>query len=167
MLNGRILSYSKKRKINQNGHSLPFVVTRCRLLSLAVSLVVTRSTLYVVTRFQLLSLVVLLVVTCCHLLSLDLSIVCLFINDSFILCKSSTFFFINGIFQIQNLDGGITYKKTDKWYIEWQWVTSSNDEWQRVVQRVTTNDNGWQRMITSGTTSDSKWLFWLIVLFFE
>ena len=167
MLNGRFLSYSEKRKINRNGHSLPFAVTRCRSLSLAVSLVVTRSTLYVVTRFQLLSLVLLLVVTRCHLLSLNVSIVCLFINDPFILCKSSTFFFINRIFQIQNLYGGITYKKTDKWYIEWQWVTSSNYEWQRVVQRVTANDNGWQRMITSGTTSDSKWLFWLIFLFFE
>ena len=65
----------------------------------------------------------------------------------------------------------IVYKKTDKWYIECQWVTTSgttsdngwqpvttNDkewcnEWQQLVQRVTTSDNEWQRV----TTNDKKW----------
>ena len=39
------------------------------------------------------------------------------------------------------------YKKTDKWYIEWQ----------RVVQQVTMDANEWQRMATSSTTNDNKW----------
>ena len=73
----------------------------------------------------------------------------------------------------------IVYKKTDKWYIEWQrvtaddnewcnewqWVstsgTTSDNEWQWVVQRVTmsdkTSDNEWQQMTTSGTTNEDEW----------
>ena len=73
----------------------------------------------------------------------------------------------------------IVYKKTDEWYIEWQWLTTSgttsdnkwqrvttNDiewynEWQRVIQRVAMNGNKWQRVVqrmtTSGTTSDNEW----------
>ena len=80
-------------------HSLslvvPLVVTRCHSLSLVVPLVVTRCTTrchslyhslsFVVTRCHSLSLVVLLVVTLyttrCHSLSLDVLLVCLFIND--------------------------------------------------------------------------------------
>ena len=54
----------------------------------------------------------------------------------------------------------IVHKKTDDWYIEWQWVvqrvTTSDNEWGRVV-RVTTNDNewynGWQRV----TTNENEW----------
>ena len=53
----------------------------------------------------------------------------------------------------------ILYKKTDGWYIEWQWVktsdTTSDDEWQRVVQRVA----------RSGATNDNEWSFRLIFLF--
>ena len=42
MLSGRLLSYLKKRKINRNGHSLSFVVTRCHSLYHSLSLVVIR-----------------------------------------------------------------------------------------------------------------------------
>ena len=69
----------------------------------------------------------------------------------------------------------IVYKKTDKWYIEWQHVTMNGSEWQRmtmsgianekewqqvvqrvttiVVQRMTTSDNKWQRV----TMNDNEW----------
>ena len=74
------------------------VVTRCHLLSLVV--IPCHSLLLFATRFHTLSLVVSLVVTCCnsfyhslsfvvtpcstlcHSLSLDVPLVCLFINDS-------------------------------------------------------------------------------------
>ena len=63
----------------------------------------------------------------------------------------------------------IVNKKTDKWYIEWQRVTTNDnewqrvttnenewyDEWQRVVQRVTTSDNEWQRVTTND--NELKW----------
>ena len=62
-------------------HSLPFVVTRCttrrHLLYHSLSLVVSRCT----TRCQLLSFVVTRCTTRCHSLSLDVPVVCLFIND--------------------------------------------------------------------------------------
>ena len=68
-------------------HSLSFIVTRGHLLSL------------VVTRCHLLSLVVSCFTTGCHSLyqslSLDLSLVCLFINDR-ILCIISCDFFNYG-----------------------------------------------------------------------
>ena len=75
--NGKFFSYPKKKKSVKNDHSLSLVVTccttRCQLLSLAV------------IRYHLLSLVVPLVVTrCttrCHSLPLNVSPVCLFIND--------------------------------------------------------------------------------------
>ena len=59
----------------------------------------------------------------------------------------------------------IVYKKTDEWYIEWHWMTTSANEWQRMVQRMTssgtTNDNKWykewQRATMSGTASDNEW----------
>ena len=60
-----------------------------------------------------------------------------------------------------SINSKIVYKKTDKWYIEWQRVTTNDNEWQRVVQRVTTSDttsdNEWQRVTTSGITSDNEW----------
>ena len=73
-------------------HSLSFVVTRCHSLSPVVPLVVSgcHSLSFVITRcttryhslYHSLLLVVSLVVTrCCHSLSLDLPLVCLFIND--------------------------------------------------------------------------------------
>ena len=51
----------------------------------------------------------------------------------------------------------IVYKKTDKWYIEWQRVTTSgttsDNEWYNEKQRVTRNDNEWKRV----TTNDKEW----------
>ena len=75
MRSGRFLSYSKKKKkISQNDHSFSLVVIRCHFLSLVVSRFTTRRT------------------TCClslvvirwhsyHSLSLNVSLVCLFMND--------------------------------------------------------------------------------------
>ena len=54
---------------------------------------------------------------------------------------------------------GIVYKKTDKWYNEWQRLTASGNEWQLVIQRVTTSDNKWQWVIasdSSGTTNENE-----------
>ena len=90
---GRFLSYLKKRKISQKNHSLSFVVTFCHLLSFVV--IRCRSLSLIVICCHSLSLVVPLIVfrchslsfivtrcnTCCHWLSLDVSLVCLFIND--------------------------------------------------------------------------------------
>ena len=87
MLSSRLLSYLKKRKISRNGHSLPLVFIRCH----SSSLVVIRRT----TRCHSFSLVIIcchslyhslpFVVTCCttrcHSLSLDVPLVCLFINN--------------------------------------------------------------------------------------
>ena len=43
------------------------------------------------------------------------------------------------------------YKKTNEWYNESQWMTTSGtrngNEWQRVVQRMTASDNEWQPVI--------------------
>ena len=56
MHSGRFLSYSKKRKISQNDHSLSLAVICCHSLSLIVPLVVIRCTtrcnslLFVITR---------------------------------------------------------------------------------------------------------------------
>ena len=50
-------------------HSLSFVVTRCHSLYYTLSLVITRCT------------------TCCHSLSLDVPLVCYFVNDPKILKK--------------------------------------------------------------------------------
>ena len=79
MISGRLLSYSKKKKISRNGHSLSFVVIRCHSLSLVVircttrchslyhslSLVVIHCTTRCTTHCYSLSLVVPLVVTRC------------------------------------------------------------------------------------------------------
>ena len=55
----------------------------------------------------------------------------------------------------------IVYKNTDKWYIEWQRVTTSDTTSDNKWQRVTTNDNEWynewQRMVQRETASDKKW----------
>ena len=74
-------------------HSLSFFVTRCHSLSLAVPLVVTRwitrcHSLYhsmslVVTRCHSLYHLLSFVVTRCHSMSLDVPLVCLFINDHY------------------------------------------------------------------------------------
>ena len=73
MLSGRLLSYLKKRKISQNGHSLyhslSFVITRCPSLSFVVPLVVIRCT----TRCHWLYHSLSFVVTRCHSLSLLVS----------------------------------------------------------------------------------------------
>ena len=54
----------------------------------------------------------------------------------------------------------IVCKKTDKWYIAWNRLTTSDNEWQRVVQWMTNSDNKWPRVVqrttTSDTTSDSE-----------
>ena len=77
MLSGRLLSYLKKRKLSRNGHSLtlvvivvPLIVTHCHSLSLILTGCTTR----------------------CHSFSLDVLLVCLFINNpNFALsfCRSS------------------------------------------------------------------------------
>ena len=66
-------SLIRKKENSRNDYSLSFVVTRCHSLSLVTPFVVIRCT----TRCHLLSLVVI----GCHLSSLDISLVCLFIND--------------------------------------------------------------------------------------
>ena len=58
----------------------------------------------------------------------------------------------------------IVYKKTDKWYIEWQRVTLSDSEWYNEWQRMTTSGNDWQLVVQPITTSDNEW-FRLIFLF--
>ena len=50
----------------------------------------------------------------------------------------------------------IVYKKTDKWYIEWQRVTSNDNEWEQVVQEAATNENEWQRVVQWVTTNDNE-----------
>ena len=73
MLSGSLLSYLKKR----NGHSLPLVIIGCTTRYHSLSLVV----LLVVIRCHSLYHSLSLVVTRCHSLSLDVLLVCLFIND--------------------------------------------------------------------------------------
>ena len=92
---GRFLSYSRKKKISQNDHSLSllvicchsfsFVVIFCHSLSLVVPFVVTRCT----TRCHSLSLFVI----CCHSLYHSLSLVVIrcttcqcFYKQSFVQC---------------------------------------------------------------------------------
>ena len=89
MHSGRFLSYSRKRKISQNDHSLSFVVACCYSLSFVItrchslSLVIIRchSLSLIVTRCHLLYHSLSFVVTRCNSLSMDVSLVCLFIND--------------------------------------------------------------------------------------
>ena len=66
MHSSRFLSYSRKRKISQNDHSLSLVIVRCYSLSLVVPPVVTRCT----TRCHSLSLVVIRCYSLYHSLSL-------------------------------------------------------------------------------------------------
>ena len=79
MLSGRLLSYLKKRKINRNGHSLSFVVTRCHSLYHSLSLVVIRCHSFT---------------TRCHSLSLDVPLVCLFLNDLIETWNENYFFWL-------------------------------------------------------------------------
>ena len=62
-------------------HLLPFVVIRCHLLHHSLSLIVIRchSLYYLLSLFV--SLSVTICTTCCNSLSLDVPLVCLFIND--------------------------------------------------------------------------------------
>ena len=91
MHSGRFLSYSRKKKklaktplsfVVTRCHSLSFVVTRCHLLSIVVSRCITRchslchSSSFVVIHSHSLY----------HSLSLDVSLVCLFINNP---CKGN------------------------------------------------------------------------------
>ena len=72
-------------------HLLSLIVTHCHLLSLIVPLVATRCTTLCHSLYHLLSLVIIrchllyyslaLVVIRCHSSSLDVPLVCLFIND--------------------------------------------------------------------------------------
>ena len=87
--------YSKKRKFSRNDHSLSFVVALCHLLSLVVtcchllSLVLpliairctTRCHLYLLSVVEVSCHVLALVLTRFQSLSLDVSLVCLFIKD--------------------------------------------------------------------------------------
>ena len=66
-------------------HSLSFVLTRCYSLSLIVPIVVTRCHSLLIICCHLLSFVVPLFVIHCHSLSLDVPLVCLFINNHRIL----------------------------------------------------------------------------------
>ena len=54
----------------------------------------------------------------------------------------------------------IVYKKTDKWYVEWQRETTSGTASDNKWIRVATNDNEWynewQRMTQTVTTSDNE-----------
>ena len=78
---GRFLSYSKKRKIGQKGHSLALVnslalsVSRC---TTSLALVVFRCVACCAARCDSLSLVV---AARCHSLSLGVLSVCLFVGD--------------------------------------------------------------------------------------
>ena len=64
-----------------------------------------------------------------------------------LLCVCIVFFFFFHYF----IYYGLSFKKTDERYIEWQRVTTNDNElyteWQRVRQRVTTNDKEWQRVV--------------------
>ena len=54
----------------------------------------------------------------------------------------------------------IVYKKTDKWYIEWQRVTASGTKSDNEWQRVTRNENEWYNEWQLMTTSDHfGWFF--------
>ena len=70
-------------------HSLLFFASRCHSLLAAVPLVVTRchslyhSMSFVVTRCHLLYHMFSFVVTCCHWMSLNVPLVCLFINNHY------------------------------------------------------------------------------------
>ena len=78
VLSGRFLSFSKKLvKINPRCHSLSLVVTLCHSLLIVVPLVVTRCN----TRWHSLSLVFIRCHPLYYSLSLDVSPVCLFLND--------------------------------------------------------------------------------------
>ena len=77
------LLFEKKRKISQNGHSLSLVATRCYSLYHSLSLAVP----LVVIRCHLLPFVVIPCTTSRRLLSLDVPLVCLFINDPRIVVK--------------------------------------------------------------------------------
>ena len=83
MQSGRFVSYSKRRNISQNDHSvfsLSFVVTLCHSLLLVVS----RFPTHYHSLYHLLSFVVTRCSSCCYLLSLDVSLVCRFINAHFV-----------------------------------------------------------------------------------
>ena len=55
----------------------------------------------------------------------------------------------------------IVCKKTNKWYIEWQRVTTSDSEWYKKRQRMTTSstasDNEWHSEWQRMTTSENEW----------
>ena len=61
----------------------------------------------------------------------------------------------------------MVYRKTDKWYIKWQRVTTSGTTSDNEWQRVTTSDKEWQRMVQRVTTNDNEWPFGLIFLVFS
>ena len=88
VLSCSFLSYSKKRnlvEITTRFHSLSFVVTRCHLLydllSLVVRLIDTGCTTCCYSLYHSLSFVVAHCTARCHSLSLDVSLVCLSIDD--------------------------------------------------------------------------------------
>ena len=81
---------------------------------------------------------------------------------SFYISSAFSIFFFLTYFESTN-DPMVVYKRTDKWYIEWQRMTTSGtacgNEWQRVATSVTTSDNEWQRMVNEWqqmTTSDNE-----------
>ena len=80
---GGFLSYSRKRKISQNDHSLPFVVICCHSLSFVVTRCHSLSfvVIHCLSLYYSLAFVVTRCTTHCHSLSVDESIVYLFIND--------------------------------------------------------------------------------------
>ena len=86
-------------------HSLSFVVTRLHSLSFVVPLVVTRCT----THCHSWSLVVIRSTTRCHSLSLDVPLVCLFINDRLMERFLLLYCMIPVIFQIRAWVIALTY----------------------------------------------------------
>ena len=54
----------------------------------------------------------------------------------------------------------IVYKKTDKWYIKWQRVTTkgttSDNKWYNEWQRIKMSDNEWQRVVQQMAASDNE-----------
>ena len=93
---GKFLSYSKKGKISQNDHSLSLVVICCLSLLFKVTYCHSLSLVAILatpclTRFHSVCHLLSFVVTRCHSLyhslSLDVSLVCLFINNHFMVQK--------------------------------------------------------------------------------
>ena len=54
----------------------------------------------------------------------------------------------------------ILYKKTDKWYNEWQQVTKNDNEWYNKLQQVTTSGT----MNENGTVHFKEWMIAILTM---